>query len=184
MTTGEIHSQRLSLRPIGLDDIEALHSLWIDEPVRRFLWDGKIVPLDRTHEIVETNRVLFDEDGFGIWGIRELGSQELIGFAGYWHFREPPSLELLFGVAPGHWNRGIATEAGLRLICYAFEELGFLSIDASTDVDNTASIRVAEKLGMMRQRRDVVDGLDTVFYRMRRQDWETRNATGSTQVRA
>ena len=66
--------------------------------------------MGRTREIVEKSKALFDERGFGIWGIRERGSNELIGFAGYWHFRTPPSLELLFGVAPSHWHRGIATE--------------------------------------------------------------------------
>ncbi len=172
MSSPEIISERLLLRPIEPGDVEALHSLWTDEQVRRFLWDGDVIPWDRTRKIVEESLAQFEEHGFGIWGIRERDSHGLVGFVGYWHFREPPSLELLFGVEPGHWNRGIATEASRSLISYAFEDLGFRTVEASTDCGNAASIRVLKKLGMRLQRREVVDGLATVFYSVMRDDWE------------
>jgi RimJ/RimL family protein N-acetyltransferase len=168
MSSRELFTERLCLCPIEVDEVEELHGLWTDEQVRRFLWDGEIVSLERTKEIVENSKALFDERRFGIWGIRERGSSELIGFAGYWHFRTPPSLELLFGVAPSHWRRGIATESGRRLIRYAFEDLGFDTVDASTDHDNTASIRVLQKVGMLRRRAEIHDGRGTFFYRIAR----------------
>ena len=87
----------------------------------------------------------------------------------------PPSLELLFGVAANHWNRGIATESSRCVIRYGFEELGFRGVEASTDRANTASVRVLEKLGMLFHRNELVDELDTVFYKLARNDWdETR----------
>jgi RimJ/RimL family protein N-acetyltransferase len=92
-------------------------------------------------------------------------------FRGLWYFRSPPSLELLFGVAPHHWNRGIATEAGSSVIRYAFGVLGFDAREASTDFANSTSIRVLEKLSMRVQRRATVDGLDTVFYALTRDEW-------------
>ena len=82
----------------------------------------------------------------------------------------PPSL--LFGVTAGQWNRGIATEASRHVIGYGFGMLGFHTIAASTDVGNTASVRVLEKLGMRFDRREVIEGLDTVFFRLRRVDWQ------------
>ncbi len=173
MSSRDINCERLSLRPVEDADVEALHSLWTDEAVRRFLWDGELIPPERTREIVARSCALFDDHGFGIWGVRERGSDLLIGFAGYWHFRTPPSLELVFGVASSHWNRGIATESSRCLIRYAFESLGFRSVEASTDFANTASTRVLEKLGMSLQRREVVAGLDTVFYQLSREDWRT-----------
>jgi RimJ/RimL family protein N-acetyltransferase len=67
----------------------ALHRIWIDEKVRRFLWDGMVVPLEGTKAIVDRSNRLFEERGYGLWGVRELGCDELVGFAGYWHFRTP-----------------------------------------------------------------------------------------------
>ena len=168
----EIISERLSLRPVAVADVEALHSLWTDEGVRRFLWDGEVIPLSRTREIVEKSRSMSAAHGFGIWGIRERGSDEILGFTGFWHFRTPPSLELLFGVASSHWNRGIATESSRCLIRYAFGDMGFPSVEASTDSGNEASIRVLAKLGMAFQRREVGEGLDTLFYGVTRIDWQ------------
>lgn len=168
----ELLSERLSLRPLDTDDVEDLHSLWTEEPVRRFLWDGEVIPLEQTRDIVAKNGALFGEFGFGIWGVRERGAEELLGFTGYWHFRTPPALELLFGVAPKHWKRGIATESSRSVIRHGFEVLGFQSIEASHDVGNAAPARVLEKLAMTLERRDVVDGLDTAFYKLKRESWE------------
>jgi ribosomal-protein-alanine N-acetyltransferase len=164
----EIVSRRLSLRPVGGEDVPALHSLWTDERVRRFLWDGNVIPVERTRDIVEKSGILFEKAGFGIWGVRARRAYELLGFAGYWHFRSPRTLELLFGVKATHWNQHIATEASQCVIRYGFEALHFETIDASTDSANAASARVLEKLGMILWRRALVDGLDTLFYTVNR----------------
>jgi RimJ/RimL family protein N-acetyltransferase len=139
--------------------------------VRGFLWDTKEIPLEQTQEILEQNEQLFHQSRFGIWGVREHKSPELMGFAGFWHFRTPPNLELLFGVAPNHWNRGVATEASSSVIRYGFEILNFDKIEASTDFANNASIRVLEKLSMTLRQRATVNGLDTVFYGLTRDEW-------------
>jgi ribosomal-protein-alanine N-acetyltransferase len=168
----EINCGRLSLRPIGAADVPVLHRLWTDEPIRRFLWDGKVIPVEQTREITERNCRLFEECGFGIWSVRERHADEPVGFAGFWHFHTPPSLELLFGVASHHWNRGIATDSSRCVIRYGFEVLGLRTIEASTDTANTASVRVLEKLGLSFRKRAVVDGLDTVFYALPRDVWQ------------
>lgn len=171
-------SDRFVLRPIDTDDVDDVHAIWTDENVRRFLFDGETIPIDQTREIVEKNHALFAQQGYGIWGIREQGTDQLVGFAGLWHFRTPPALELLFGVSYDHWNRGIATESSRRVIQYAFADLELGDVDASTDAGNAASIRVLEKLGMSFTRRDVVDELDTVFYKLSRATWQSSLRTG------
>jgi len=157
-------TERLVLRPLAPEDGGRLHALWTDEPVRRFLWDGRAIPLEQTQAVVEESVRLFRERGLGLWAVRERGGEDLLGVAGYWYFRTPPSLELLFAVAAPHWRRGIATEASRSVLAYGFLTLGFDVIAASTDVANAASVRVLEKLGMSLRRRETVDGLDTVFY--------------------
>jgi RimJ/RimL family protein N-acetyltransferase len=164
-------------------DVPALHRLWTDARVRRFLWDGKVVPLECTAEIVEKNTRLFEACGFGIWGVRARNATELVGFTGYWHFHTPPSLELLFGGTADHWHRGIATESSRCVMHYGFEALDFRTIEASTDVANAASVRVLEKLGMSFRQRAVRDGLDAVFYALRRDDWWEANQPSIAPVR-
>ena len=46
-----------------------------------------------------------------------------------------------------HWGRGYATEAARAVIAYAFDELGYETLEAGARVTNPASRRVLEKCG-------------------------------------
>ena len=39
MPLPELRTPRLRLRPFAVDDVDALHAVWMDAGVRRFLWD-------------------------------------------------------------------------------------------------------------------------------------------------
>jgi ribosomal-protein-alanine N-acetyltransferase len=166
-----LETPRLRLAPFGPDEAGLLHQLWMDPGVRRYLWDDQVIPPEQTAETIEKSEELFRRHGYGLWSLRWRETGELIGFAGYWHFRDPPELELLFGLAPGVWGRGLAAEASRELLRHAFEDLGFTEVRASTDAENRASLRVLEKLGMPCKRRATVQGLDTVFYSLQEEEW-------------
>lgn len=80
----------------------------------RVRWDDAVIPQEQTAEIAVRSAALFAERGFGIWGARlrtampERG--RLAGFGGFWYFRDPPELELLFGVAETLWGGGLASK--------------------------------------------------------------------------
>ncbi len=160
----DLQTPRLTLRPIEPGDTDALHALFVDAEVRRYLWDDEIIGFDVTESIVNKSCTLFEDQGFGIWGIRRTNHEALIGFVGFWHFRDPPALELFFGLGPAHWNQGFTTEAAAAVVSYGFERLGFGRIDASTDPPSAASVRVLEKLNFLRGSTKCVDGLETVFF--------------------
>lgn len=162
----KLETPRLTLAPLSERQADRMHALWTSPGVRRFLFDGDTIPLRKTRELLRENQRLFQRRGLGIWGAQRKGTGELIGFAGFWHFRDPPQLEFLFGVRDDCRGRGYATEAGRTVIGHAFGRLGMDEIAASTDVGNQASCRALEKLGMTLEDRRVVDGLDTLFYRL------------------
>ena len=170
----ELLTPRLTLSPLRATDTEALHELWTAPGVRRFLWDDEVIPPEQTADVVRRSEVLFSERGFGLWGARLQDSRagyeraKLAGFAGYWYFRDPPELELLYGVAEPLWGRGLATELAGAMLDYGWTSLGFDDVQASTDGANTASVRVLEKLGFTMTRQAVVDGLDTIFFHVAR----------------
>jgi ribosomal-protein-alanine N-acetyltransferase len=91
-----------------------LHRLWNEPAVRRYLWDNELVPIERVESIIEHSLASFTARGFGLWAALPQPVDELIGFSGFWHFHEPPKLELIFGIAPAHWNLGLATETAKR----------------------------------------------------------------------
>jgi RimJ/RimL family protein N-acetyltransferase len=50
-----------------------------------------------------------------------------------------------------HWRQGLATEASAAILQVAFGILGLHRVWATSDVENTGSFRVMEKLGMRRE---------------------------------
>jgi ribosomal-protein-alanine N-acetyltransferase len=116
-----------------------------------------------------------------MWVIRESGAPALCGFCGFVPHDDPQDTELLYGLAPGAWGRGYATESARAVLDFGFRSLGLRKITASTDVPNVASVRVIERLGMRFLRRAVVNGLDLLFYEMAAGEW-TPAATGSSDT--
>ena len=159
---------RTTLRPVTPDDVPALHALWIDPAVRKYLWDDTIIPRERAAEVVAASDDDFAAHRFGLWAVHETATGDWIGFCGF-RSSEADEVELLYGIWPRHWGRGLVTEAARALLSYAFVTLGVTEVVAATDVPNLASVRVLERLGMHFERRGLLNGLDTVFYRLPRE---------------
>jgi [ribosomal protein S5]-alanine N-acetyltransferase len=162
----ELSTPRCLLRPLGLDDAAQLHELFTSSGVRRFLWDGEIIPFERTVGVIETSMRLFRDLRFGLWGAWSKDTARLQGFAGLFYLREPPELELIYGVGEEAWGKSHATDNARAVVDYAFDRLHMPVVRACTDVPNVASARALEKLGFRFTRRAVVAGLETVFYEL------------------
>ena len=87
-----------------------------------------------------------------------------------------------YAIGEPHWGRGYATESAVRLLRYGFEDLGLSRINASVHGTNVGSIRVLEKLGMVKegvQRRHTLRfGVkdDLVLFGVLREEWASRAA--------
>jgi len=69
----------------------------------------------------------------------------VIGRVAFWQGDE---IGFLFD--PKVWGKGFASEALRAIAAYGFEALGFSEIRADVDPDNTASLRVLERVGFRR----------------------------------
>lgn len=167
-----IETERLLLRPFAEDDVDALHQLWTDPAVRRYLWDDVVIPRSTAEEIVAGSARDFAEHGFGFWALYARdGGEDLMGFCGYRTFEDTDTPELLYGILPRFWGRGYVTEAGHAVIRYGFESCGFERIVGATDTPNQSSVQVMQRLGMVFDARREFHGLDTVFYSLTPQDY-------------
>jgi len=163
----ELTTARCVLRPVRFDDAERLHRLWSSPGVRRYLWDGAEIPFTRTMAAIDQSERLFAERNYGLWCVWSIDSSELAGFGGLWPFRDPPDIELVYGVAEPLWGAGYATEIARAVVGYCFDELDMLAVNASTDTGNLASVRVLEKVGFTFVRQDIVGGVHTLFYELK-----------------
>jgi ribosomal-protein-alanine N-acetyltransferase len=172
----DLTTARLTLRPLTAADAAAAHALWTQPEVRRYLWNDEVVTLDRVREVIAAGRRDFAARRYGLWGVYDTATGAFAGFAGC---REWPDggPELMYGLAPAWWGRGLATEAAEAVLAYLFETLGYPHVMAATDPPNLASVRVMERLGMAFHERCEMHGLDTLVYRLSRERWRRLRGT-------
>jgi [ribosomal protein S5]-alanine N-acetyltransferase len=168
---------RLELRPFEPADAEALHGVLTDADVRRWLLDGEVVPRAWVDEEIAESEARFAAGGGGLWALREPPAEAVIGFVGFRPFFEPPEMQLLYGLVPAVWGRGLATEAAHTAMAYGFDTVGFDDVRAATDVPNTASIAVLERLGFEEWKQSDEGPAGTVFFRLGVERWRENLTT-------
>jgi RimJ/RimL family protein N-acetyltransferase len=79
-------------------------------------------------------------------------ARRIIGWCGLQPFAPyPDKIEIFYGLSPLHWNQGYVTEAARAVLGHGFETLGLERVVAGVKPANTASVRVLEKIGLVRQ---------------------------------
>jgi ribosomal-protein-alanine N-acetyltransferase len=170
MSFPQITTARLRFQPFTLEDIDALHHIWTDPDVRRYLWDDEIISRETAEEVVRGSIASFQEQRFGFWTLRSLEDEAtIIGFCGLRFFDTPPEIEILYGVTPAQWGKGLATEAARAVLRYGFEELQLAKIWGGADAPNAASLRVLEKLGMSYEKTVPMPLGDGPYYSLKRE---------------
>jgi [ribosomal protein S5]-alanine N-acetyltransferase len=166
-----LHTNRLRLRPYRPDDLEALHSMWTEAGVRRFLFDDREPSREDARSFVDASMASFANHGYGLWLFFERSDDQVVversgdpiaGFSGLLPSSPGPP-RLVFGTRPRLWRRGYATEAAGAVLHHAFDVLGLPRVVADVDEPNAGSVRVLQKLGMSRTRRAIVDGRPLVY---------------------
>lgn len=179
MKNVELRTQRLLLRELRADDFAAVHSYASDREVVRFMEWGPNTKADTRAFLqkAEAMAAARPRSAFEL-GVIEIGSGALVGAAGL-HVAESRDGQAMLGYCLGRnaWGRGIATEAGLAMLRFGFEDLNLHRVWAGCDPRNHGSRRVLEKLGMRQEghlRQNVLvrsTWCDTLLFAILRSEW-------------
>ncbi|WP_412755913.1 GNAT family N-acetyltransferase [Legionella bozemanae] len=163
----KIETERLTLRPFTLDDLDRFSLICADPEVMRFIGTGK--PLDR--ETVKQQMMSwiasYKEKGFGLLALTQKDNKKLLGFCGLLQQTVDGELyiELGYRLERNSWSKGIATEAAKAIRDYAFKQLGLAHLISIIQIDNVASKKVAQKVGMDHLKRTYFKDVSVdVFY--------------------
>jgi ribosomal-protein-alanine N-acetyltransferase len=159
-----LRTPRLRLRPLEPADRAALHRLWTDPDVRRFLWDDRVIELADVDGVLAASAATFAAEGFGHFALREEDAGPLLGTCGLHRYAPGAEPELLYSLAREQWGRGLATEAARAVVDDAFGRLAFARVVARADVPNRESQRVMQRLGMAYAGDEESGGLRLVRY--------------------
>lgn len=144
-------SDRLKLRFLKKTDLQNMHDLSSIPAVEKYNTLG--VPED----ISVTKAILKDRISdnkrkntqYMTFAIIEKSTNQFIGIFGIVFGTEKYNkAELWYKFHPDSWNKGFATEAANAALDYCFDERDLHRVEAGCAVENLASVRVIEKIGM------------------------------------
>jgi RimJ/RimL family protein N-acetyltransferase len=172
-----IRTERLTLRPWALGDVDDVLVYANDPEWSRFL---RVLPIPYARADAErfvARQLLLDRSTHPAWAIVLDGVA--VGGIGLSFEFEHRLAEVGYSVARVHWNRGYVTEAAAAVIDAAFTTHPDLNrVRAHADLQNTASQRVMEKVGMtkegvLRQNRvERGEAIDQAWFGILRGEWE------------
>ena len=151
--TVPLHTERLLLRPLKVDDAEAMFMNWANDPeVTRYLMWHPHQSVEVTRTTLEKWQEEYLDASIYNWGIEYLPDNTIIGTISI-NDVDGTNHRAYIGYCIGQawWGRGIVTEALRVVLDFGFREIGFQRLAAFHAVSNAASGRVMEKAGMQRE---------------------------------
>jgi ribosomal-protein-alanine N-acetyltransferase len=177
-----IDANRISLRWISNQDVDALYDIFSDPEVMRY-WSTPPLP-DRDAAVDLMNEIQegFRQQTLLKWGIARRTDDALIGTTTLYNLDfSNRRAEMGYALGREHWGQGYMAEALQALLAYCFDVLDLRRIEADVDPRNAASIQTLERLGFQREgllrERWEVDGeiQDALFYGLLREEWKRRD---------
>lgn len=146
--TQQIKTERLLLRKIQPDDAEMVY-MWMGDPEVCKYERWKPHPnSDYSHGYIIEVFDGYKSDYTYQWGIELNG--KLIGSVSIVNINDYDQKAILgYCLAREFWSNGYTTEAVKAVLRYMFIEIGLNRIEASHSINNIASGRVLEKVGML-----------------------------------
>ena len=172
-----LSTPRLVLRPFTAADEQAIHAVYADPQVMRYVGHGAHRTRADTKRALRGYAEAIAARGYGFLAVVERESGALIGDAGLHPLAgRGPDVEIGYTLARAAWGRGYATEVGRALVQHAFTELGVPRVVAQVEPDNYPSRHVLEKLGMTARETRMAFGRPHLLYVVERAEPEAAAA--------
>ncbi|MGB7158916.1 MAG: GNAT family N-acetyltransferase [Tepidisphaeraceae bacterium] len=174
-----LETDRLILRHLEWEDLDALAAMMADPDVMRYIGNGAPKTREQTQRLMtfwiadgerawdevtlqrlpQLRRAIERDAHFSLWATIDKQTRRLIGRCGLlaWDLDGRKEVEVGYLFAKRCWGHGYATEAARAIRDYGFGRLGFDRLISLVQPGNLASQRVAIKSGM-RHEKDVKVG--------------------------
>jgi RimJ/RimL family protein N-acetyltransferase len=176
-----LRAERVRLRAIDRDDVDALFEIFSDPDVMRYWSSPPMVHRSEAAHLLSRIEEHFRKRDLFQWGIVRTDDDRVIGTCTLAHLNvSNRRAELGFALARPHWRKGLMREALGALLDFGFGELNLHRLEADVDPRNEASIRILERVGFRREgflrERWLTNGetQDTVLLGLLQKEWRPR----------
>jgi [ribosomal protein S5]-alanine N-acetyltransferase len=166
-----LKSDRLLLRQITPEDVNEVYALRSNAEIMKYIPRPLVTSNEEALEHIKMIQAKIENNEGINWAITIKGNPKLIGIIGHYRMRwEHFRSEIGYMLLPEYHGKGITTEAIQLMVDYGFNQMNMHSLEGIIDPSNTASARVLEKNGFVKEahfiENEFFDGkfLDTVIY--------------------
>lgn len=155
---------RCTLREMSTTDVDELYELYSGPNVTKYtegLFEDKEQELQYIKDYIEN---VYKYYGFGTWLIHRKEDGKLIGRAGFSYRPGYEEAELGFIIGEPFWRQGYAYEVCFHLMELASKVYELSTVRALVKKENTASVRLLEKLGFVQTSVVDLDGESYLRY--------------------
>lgn len=170
-------TDRLRLEPFADAHLDGLHEMNRDPAVMRFL-TGRAETREDTAAGIERVKARWAECGYSWWAFIEHDSGQIVGAGCIQHLGRDAAnpLEIGWRLRQDRWGRGLASEAARTMADWAFDHLKTPLLVAVCAVDNHASAKVMQRLGMRYRGIERWYDADDSVYEITQAEWRARSA--------
>lgn len=165
-----IETERLILREFRAGDLDSHAATLGDEEIMRHI-GGKPLNREDSWRRLLMGVGMWSLIGTGPWAVERKSDGRMVGHCGFFQFHRD-MMPLILGEPEMGWifdrsvhGQGIAFEACTAALAWAEREIGADSYPAIIDLDNLASMKLADRLGFVRQDDAQYRGSTIAFYR-------------------
>ena len=139
---------RLFLRQFTEADAPLILALNCDPEIVKYVHE----PTLKTEE--QAKKILLDiilpqyKNNLGRWAMHTKDTNDFIGWRGLKYRPELDEIDLGYRLMQKAWGKGFATEAAQYSLEHGFKKLNLKLITGRAHIENSASIKVLEKIGM------------------------------------
>lgn len=144
-----IETPRLLMREFALSDAQAVYEFSSDPEVCRWTGDELICTLADAENIIRNTWLAeYKKYGYARYALIHKADDKVIGFSG---IKFEPSLnapDIGYRMLPQYWGKGLGLEAAQATLDYAYKVLKLEKVVAEAVVENVASNRILQKIGL------------------------------------
>jgi [ribosomal protein S5]-alanine N-acetyltransferase len=152
-----LQTPRLILRQFTEADTSLLVQLNSNPEVLKYLHEPPLETEEQALHILSTVILPQYKNNLGRWAIHLKSSNQFIGWCGLKYRAELDEIDLGYRLMQPFWEYGYAFEAAKYTIEYGLNQLHLKTIVGRAHIENIASLKILEKIGMQFLKAEVVD---------------------------
>ncbi len=160
-----LQTERLLLRRFTMADTDLFLRLNSDPEVVKYVHEAPVKNDDDAKAILQKIILPQYTLNLGRWAVHLKSNNEFIGWCGLKFIEENNETDLGYRFFKSCWGNGFATESAGATLRYAHTKLNLDIVTGKVHVENIASQKVLEKIGMQYEKEAIEDNCLIKIYR-------------------